>query len=831
MKVLVYKMAAVLCAISFLPSAAGIKKADAAEWINLSSWAYSDVSGFVSAGLLPESLSDISEYMRPIKRGEFCELIYSVLYNTGIFADYTHGNWAFSDCDNYPNVNKLRMYGIINGYDDNTFRPENNITREDVAVLVEQAMEEIGIYSLEYKISDDEKRQAGEKISDYGDISDYAVNSVIRLINDGVMSDMGEGRFCPKREVTFEQGVIIAYRLYKQIPRLVDSDNDGISGETEQIIQTYENGLEQTYIGNCYYVKRAGSTLMSFEEDVYSKIYSCDYKDKSFIFAVNFNDKTDVYEADTGTFLYTIPYIVYNLEPQNGYIYVYSSRYMPAYSGVYSFEGTELLPPEYSETELKDIMENQFKIPEEEYRTADGWVYYSDWNDNGHMYKIDSNGENKKLLVGSFDCYDTMYINNMLYFNANEDKRLYCVDTDGNNIYSVSEEPGSIVWVAMLALRTDKYTENEVQEVMGQKLVYKTLSYGGGEVVFTDGAVLYGEDKEIEKTYVDGNGEESIITQNAKTLYTFRTGENGAERKQIADFPVMDVISSFSGDDRIVFTNGEEFLEKGYSPVYMYDGKELSCISGDLKASAFGFLTDNDGDTLCSNRIGFITPEEIELGTYHIVDLDTGEITQEYLKDTTGSNTDYETDNDMNIYEEFSGEGYDILRDDDGMLYVRTNDGTDALEKGSPVCRDNDYLYYTNRDGYASGTYIVSSSIVNSRRRNTLIRYNLATGEREVVNNNYVMSVGAYWDNKMLFLDGLGRYNSIDAEEVLTAYPNKGLYRYGEVESIGHAQRRIWQPRYLYKFDKDGRVTQLTDTHTEYWIYIPNYPDEEIFSY
>ena len=41
-----------------------------------------------------------------------------------------------------------------------------------------------------------------------------------------------------------------------------------------------------------------------------------------------------------------------------------------------------------------------------------------------------------------------MYINNMLYFNANEDKKLYCTDTDGNNIYSVSEEPGSIAWVA-----------------------------------------------------------------------------------------------------------------------------------------------------------------------------------------------------------------------------------------------------------------------------------------------------------------------------------------------------------------------------------------------
>ena len=110
---------------------------------------------------------------------------------------------------------------------------------------------------------------------------------------------------------------------------------------------------------------------------------------------------------DTGTFLYTIPYIVYKLEPQNGYILCVFRQDICLPTAVFTaFEGTELLPPEYSETELKEITENQFMIPEDEYRTADGWIYYSDWNDNGHMYKIDSNGENKKLLVGSFDCYD-----------------------------------------------------------------------------------------------------------------------------------------------------------------------------------------------------------------------------------------------------------------------------------------------------------------------------------------------------------------------------------------------------------------------------------------
>ena len=72
------RAAAVICAAVM----AAAVPVGAAEWISLSDWAYADVSSFVSSGLLPETLADVSDYTRPIKRWEFCELIYSCLLYT-----------------------------------------------------------------------------------------------------------------------------------------------------------------------------------------------------------------------------------------------------------------------------------------------------------------------------------------------------------------------------------------------------------------------------------------------------------------------------------------------------------------------------------------------------------------------------------------------------------------------------------------------------------------------------------------------------------------------------------------------------------------------------
>ena len=70
---------------------------------------------------------------------------------------------------------------------------------------------------------------------------------------------------------------------------------------------------------------------------------------------------------------------------------------------------------------------------------ADGWIYYSSWTDGGHMYKIDTNGQNRQLLVAE-DCYADMgfqYANGYIYYSVREPEnhelegQIYRIKPDG----------------------------------------------------------------------------------------------------------------------------------------------------------------------------------------------------------------------------------------------------------------------------------------------------------------------------------------------------------------------------------------------------------------
>ena len=812
----IMKAAAAVCALSLLTVSAPLS-AGAAEWINLSSWAYAEVSGFVSDGLLPETLSGVSDYTRPIKRWELCELLYSVLSNTGILAQDIYGGREFADCDDYPNVNKLYGCSIVEGDGSGNFRPEEKITREDTAVIIERLMDLCGMY--EYTFDQDEEGSDTDisGISDADDISDYARAAVERLVNDGIMSGIGGGSFGAKSELSFEQAVILVYRIYERLPRLIQSDNEGMSGGAGQVIQSYENGAEEIWDGNGYILRKDGEELMTFEADVYSKLLCCDYNGETLVFAVNFNDKTDVFRAETGEFLYTIPYIVYKLWPEEGYIYVYSSRFMPAYSGIYGFDGNEITAPEYSETELAELAANGFSMPQEEYCAADGWIYYSNWNDNGHLYKVDSNGENEKLLVDGFDCYSTAYIDGMLYFRAREDDCVYCTDTEGEKLYKISENPGMLMSGTVTGfsgvLSSNPFIAAHVIYYIGYALL---------DEVSIDGWMLYGENSPVDMEYTDEySGERESYQLEAYTLHMFRINNGVIERKTITDFPVNEVFMSHLDDDRIFFTNYEEEAKTGGSPLYMYDGTELKCISGDLKAERYGFLVKdayNSDDPVCHDKIGFVTAEEEENGTYHVIDLNTGEITQESYK-TAEDVPETPADEDMQPYPAMSGGGYDVLVDDNDEVYVRSETGTAALGRVVPVYRSEDILYCCKYS--ENSTPSPSIMFADGSSRNELFAYDMSTGEKRLISDEFMYKLSTDHD-PLSFVEATGQCMQVVNGEARTSYPNKGLHRYGEVENITYMQRRIWQPRYLYKYDMDGNFTQLTDCHTEYWLYVPN---------
>ena len=103
------------------------------------------------------------------------------------FSDVPDGAWHQSY------VASAAANGIVFGMDEEHFGVGQNITREDMAVMVYRAAKKTG------KLSDAEQ---GTVFADENEISDYAKESVNTLKARGIMSGKGENRFEPKAYAT-----------------------------------------------------------------------------------------------------------------------------------------------------------------------------------------------------------------------------------------------------------------------------------------------------------------------------------------------------------------------------------------------------------------------------------------------------------------------------------------------------------------------------------------------------------------------------------------------------------------------------------------------------
>lgn len=135
-----------------------------------------------------------------VTRAEFVKLLVLSLgkgestQNAG-FADVSENAWY------YGFVNTAYELGIVNGDENGYFYPDNNITRQDMAVMIARATGE-----------NNEAVSEG-MFSDFEEISDYAKSSVLKLCEKGIVSGMENGMFSPKSTATRAQAAQIIYNL------------------------------------------------------------------------------------------------------------------------------------------------------------------------------------------------------------------------------------------------------------------------------------------------------------------------------------------------------------------------------------------------------------------------------------------------------------------------------------------------------------------------------------------------------------------------------------------------------------------------------------------
>ena len=178
-----------------------------------SDWAKSDIEKAIALNII--NVGGNYNFPAPITREEFCELIYKYCYNVIKEIDTITGENRFTDTTN-SKIIRLNAMGIINGKSETEFAPNDLLTREEAAVILNRMVNKtipVPVTEMYFNFYDE------------ANISDWASDSIQLMCNMGVMNGVGENKFAPQDTYTTEQAIVTIVRVYA-----AQSANTGIIG-------------------------------------------------------------------------------------------------------------------------------------------------------------------------------------------------------------------------------------------------------------------------------------------------------------------------------------------------------------------------------------------------------------------------------------------------------------------------------------------------------------------------------------------------------------------------------------------------------------------------
>ena len=167
------------------------------------SWAVESIDKLVEKGIISKADDNIFRPNDNITREEFVKMLVmaSGIYNPSLSV-------SFSDVNEkdwfYSYVASAVSRGIIVGIDDNSFGVGENITREEMATMICRCLTSLRLDS-NYNETDD--------FSDSDAVSSWAVNSVNIVKNLGIMNGVGGNKFAPKDTATRAMAAKVIYLM------------------------------------------------------------------------------------------------------------------------------------------------------------------------------------------------------------------------------------------------------------------------------------------------------------------------------------------------------------------------------------------------------------------------------------------------------------------------------------------------------------------------------------------------------------------------------------------------------------------------------------------
>ena len=192
------KLKKCICVMLVVSMLVGLVSVAASAQSQPSSWADESVGIAVWNGLVPPHLQ--SNFTQAITRAEFAALAVSLYENrNGLIT----GRVFFDDTQDDA-VEKAAYIGIVQGVGNNRFNPNNNITRQEAAVLLTRVAGAIGA----------PLPRIVPTFYDFNSIAYWARESVGRVQPAEIMLGVGDNIFNPHGSFTREQSIIAMLRVY-----------------------------------------------------------------------------------------------------------------------------------------------------------------------------------------------------------------------------------------------------------------------------------------------------------------------------------------------------------------------------------------------------------------------------------------------------------------------------------------------------------------------------------------------------------------------------------------------------------------------------------------
>jgi len=151
-----------------------------------------------------------------ITRAEFMTMVNSTFEFAAIddisFKDVVSSDWY------YQEIQKAAAEGYIIGYEDNTARPNNKISRQEAALIISR-IKELTESSVSAKV-----------FNDYNAIATWSVGGVGAVAKEKIMIGYEDDTFKPDRFISRAEALVTIDRSLEVVPIVETPDTDGSTG-------------------------------------------------------------------------------------------------------------------------------------------------------------------------------------------------------------------------------------------------------------------------------------------------------------------------------------------------------------------------------------------------------------------------------------------------------------------------------------------------------------------------------------------------------------------------------------------------------------------------